>query len=127
ADRGQVALRQQRQRGADLVGAVGPEQQVDLVDVQELAVDRHLVGGIGLVVVIDERDRTPEQAALGIDVVAPDLQRQQKLAAVRRIGAGEAEAQTDLDRIGGVRALRGETEDRGRGNGDEARCYAPGR
>ena len=40
--------------------------------------------GIGLVVVIDELDRAAEHAALGVDVVAPDLEGEQDLLAVRR-------------------------------------------
>ncbi len=69
------------------VGGVGPEHQVDLVDVDELRVDAGNGGGIGLVVVVDELDLPPEEPALGVDLLLPDLHAEQRLLAVGRRAA----------------------------------------
>jgi hypothetical protein len=54
--------------------------------------------------VIDELEGTSQQPAFGVDVVAPDFQRQKILLAVGRNCAGERHAETDLDRMGRARA-----------------------
>jgi hypothetical protein len=100
-----AVLHDHRHRGRDHVGGIGPDQQVDLVDTDELGVDARHVVGVALVVVIDKFDRAPQKPALGVDVLSPDLQRQQVLLAVGRDRAGERHAEADLDRIG--RARRG--------------------
>src|SRR5262249_1035980 len=53
-------------------------------------------------VVIDELHRPAEQAALGVDVVLPDVDRQQGGLAVHGQAAGERHPEADLDRLGGV-------------------------
>lgn len=61
------------------------------------------VVGIALVVVTDELDGTSQESAFGVDVIAPDFQRQKILLALGRNRAGERHAETDLDRIGCAR------------------------
>ena len=53
-----------------------------------LGVDAGHVVGIALVVVIDELDGTSQASAFGVDVIAPDFQRQKILLAVGRSRAG---------------------------------------
>ena len=103
ADRGPVVLHDDRHRRRDHVGGVWPEQKVDLVDGDELRIERRHGARVALVVVVDELDRSPEQPALGVDIVAPKLQRHQDLLAVCGDAAGERQAQADLHRIGGLR------------------------
>jgi hypothetical protein len=62
--------------------------------------------------VIDELDGTSQQPAFGVDVVAPDFQRQKILLAVGRNCAGERHAETDLDRMGRARGHSGPVDDR---------------
>ena len=71
-------------------------------DVNQLGVDAGHVRRIALIVVVDELDRTAEQPALGIDIVAPKLKRDQKLLAVLRHAARHCHAEAHLDRLGGV-------------------------
>src|SRR4029453_3813123 len=61
---------------------------------------------IGLVVVIDELDRTAEQPALGVDVFFPNLLGEQRRLAVGRKPAGLRYAIADLDRLAGLRPGR---------------------
>jgi hypothetical protein len=62
--------------------------------------------------VIDELDGTSQQPAFGVDVVAPDFQRQKILLAVGRNCAGERHAETDLDRMGRARGHSAPVDDR---------------
>jgi len=88
ADRHLVCLHDHRHCRRDHVGGIGPDQQVDFVDADELGVDAGHVVGIALVVVINEFDGPSQESALGVDVVAPDFRRQEILLAVGRVGAG---------------------------------------
>ena len=106
ADRGLVVLHQHRNCRRHHVGRVGADQQIDFVDVDQLGIDPGHVLRIALVVIEHQLDRTAEQAAFGVDVVAPDLQRRQHLLADRRHAAGERHAQADPDRLGGLRRAR---------------------
>jgi hypothetical protein len=81
-------------------------------DVNQLGVDAGHVRRIALIVVVDELDWAAEQPALGVDVVAPGLQRDQKLLAVLRHAAGHRHAEADLDRLGGSSARAREKQDR---------------
>ena len=67
----QVALLDQRHDRRGGHRPIGRDQQVDLVDVEQLGVDRRGERRVGLVVVDDEIDLAPEQAALGVDVLDP--------------------------------------------------------
>ena len=58
---------------------------------------------VGLVVVIDEFDRTAEQAALGVDFLLPDLGAEQRLFAVGGERTGQRHAEADFDRGGALR------------------------
>ena len=109
ADRQLLVLDDGRHRRRDEIGAVGPEQQVDFVDGDQLGVDARHVRRRALVVVDDELDRPAEQPALGVDVVAPDFERGVDHLARRSAGAGERQAHADLDRIA---ALRGRARQR---------------
>ncbi len=103
ADGHHVVLHDDRHGGRRHVGRVGTEQQIDFVDRDELGVDARHVRRIALVVVIDELDRPAEQPAVGVDVVAPQLERDDELLAVLRHSAGQGHAEADLDRIGRAR------------------------
>jgi hypothetical protein len=107
ADRHLVLRHDDRHRRRDHIGGIGPEQQVDFVDAEQLGVDGRHVVAVALVVVIDELDRAAQDAALGVDVVAPDLEPEQQLLAVRRHPSGQRHAEPDLDRVGGARRGRG--------------------
>jgi len=63
------------------------------------------VRGIALVIVEHKLNRPPQQAALRIDVVAPDLQSGEHLLADRRHAAGQCHAQANPDRLGGLRRI----------------------
>ena len=88
-----------RHRRHDKIGAVARNQQVDLVDVDQLRVDGRHQRRVALVVVIDQLDRPAEQAALGIDLVFPDLESEQPGLADDRKRAGQFHAEADLDRL----------------------------
>ena len=71
ADEQLLALDRDRHRRGDLGRGIARDDQVDLVDVEELGVDRRDFGRLALVVIVDELDGPAEQAALGIDVGLP--------------------------------------------------------
>ena len=102
-DRHHVLLHDDRDHRGDHVGGVGPDQQVDLVDVDELRIDAGHVRRVALIVVAQEIDRAAEQPALRIDVVAPDLERDQELLADAGDAPRHRHAAADLDRLRGVR------------------------
>jgi len=68
-----------------------------------------------MVVIIDQLDRAAEQTSLGVDVLLPDFDRQQRRLAVGRKGPGKRHAEADLDRLGRLRARRPLEQERGRG------------
>jgi len=55
-------------------------------------------------------ERPAEEPAPGVDVIAPELKRDQKLLAVLRHAAGHRHAETDFDRLGGVNACVSEKQ-----------------
>ena len=59
------------------IGAVARDDEVDLVDIEQLCIDAGHQRRVGLVVVIHQLDRPAEQPALLVDVLGPDLHRQQ--------------------------------------------------
>src|SRR6185312_7036842 len=87
----------------------------DFVDVKELGVDAGHFLRRALVVVIDELDLAPEQAAFLVDLVAPDLDAEQALLADRREEAGERHGEADLERRLVLGVGRREAEHRRRG------------
>ncbi len=122
ADRGLLVLHQHRDCRSDHVGRVWADQQVDFVDIDQLGVDPRHVRRIALVVIEHKLDRAPEQPALGVDVVTPNLQRRQHLLAGRRHAAGQCHAEADPDRLRGIADI-GECQracDRQRRNGASA-------
>ena len=86
-------------RRHDHVGAVAGDDQVDLIDLEQLGVERRNLRRVRLVVVVDELDRPAEQAALGIDVVAPDFHGDQGRLAAGTERPGERHGEADLDRL----------------------------
>ena len=71
----------------DQIGRVAHEN-VHLVHIQELGVDAGHSCSIGLVVIVDQLDRAAEQAALGVDLLYPDLFREKMRLAGRGKAAG---------------------------------------
>src|SRR5207248_3379658 len=83
-------------------------------------------GGIGLVVVVDEPDRPPEQTALGVHVLGPHLHREQRGPAVPAQRAGEAHAEPDFERLLRNRRERdGEGERRSDGRMPAIHAFLP--
>ena len=76
---------------------IGRKQQIDLVDVDQLGVDRRRLGSARLVVIDDQFDLAAEQSTLGIDIVAPDFDPQQRSLAATRKAAGLRHRHADLD------------------------------
>ena len=62
-------------------GGIRAQQQVDLVLADEALVQCLAGAGIGLVVVVDDLDRTPQQCAARIEIMGPHLYALQLLAA----------------------------------------------
>ena len=94
----QAALLDERHERRGRHRRVGREQQIDLVDVDQLGVDRRRLRCTRLVVIDDEFDLAAEQAALGVDVVAPDLDAELRSLAAAREAAGLRHRHADLDR-----------------------------
>jgi hypothetical protein len=94
-----VVLDRDRHRRRDHVRAIARDDHVDLVDIEQLGVDPRHRRRIGLVVVIDELNRPAQQTLLGVDVVLPDLHRQQCRLAGAGKPAGQRHAKTDRDRF----------------------------
>jgi hypothetical protein len=103
ADEGLAVLHGDRNRRRHHVGRIAADDQIDFVHVEKLGVDAGHGRRIALVVVVDEFDRTPQQSAGGIDVVLPDLHRNQGRFAVRGERSALRHGKTDGDRIGGAR------------------------
>src|SRR5262249_56575762 len=95
-------------------GAEAADDQIDLVDVEQLGVDARHRRRIGLVIVINELDRTAEEPALGVDVFFPNLLGEQRRLAVGREPAGLRYAVADLDRLAGLRPGRAREQQRAR-------------
>ena len=109
ADERLALLHHDRHRRRDHVGGVAADHEIDFVDVDQLGVDARHRRRIALVIVVNELDRTPEQAALGVDLLFPDLHAEQRLLAVGGERTGQRHAEADLDRLARLR-LRGADE-----------------
>ena len=99
ADEQLLPLDHDRHRRRDLAGGIAADDQIDFVDVEQLGVDAGHLRRIALIVVVDQLDRPAEQPAFGVDVVFPDLHRQQRRLAVGRQRTGQRHAEADLDRL----------------------------
>ena len=97
-DQQHAALLDQRHDRRGRHRRVGREQQIDLVDVEQLRVERRRLRGARLVVIDHEFDLAAEQPALGVDVVAPDLVTEQRGLAAAGEPAGLRHRHADLDR-----------------------------
>jgi hypothetical protein len=116
----ELALHHERHRRRDDVGAVARHDHVHLVHVEELGVDAGHRCRIGLVVVVDQLDLAAEQAAPGVDVLRPDLHRDQRGLAVARERAGQAHAEADLERL--LRGRRADERERDCQGAQNAPC-----
>src|ERR1700722_9269316 len=77
-----------------------------MVDVEQLGVDAWHVRGIALVVVKYQFDRTPQQSTLRIDLVGPDLRRQDTRLADYGEPADERVRKADGNWFGGATTCR---------------------
>src|SRR5438552_242719 len=77
----------------------GGYDAIDLGDVEHLRVDAGHGGGVGLIVVEDELHRPPEQPALLVHVVFPDLHGEERGLAVGGEPTRQRHAEADLDRV----------------------------
>jgi hypothetical protein len=119
-----VALRHAH-RGENRAGRVGADDQIDLVDRDELLVERAREVGLGLVVPHHPFDRPAEQAVAAVDLVDENLADHLVHQAGRGEGSGERERAADADRRSRRRrrcGLDGQGERESAGNG--ARCEA---
>ena len=85
--------------GAADEGSIGREHQVDLVLVEQPAVERLRHRRCALVIIDDHLHRTPEQTALLVHMLEPAVI--DRFVIGRRLGerAGEAERAADHDRL----------------------------
>ena len=95
-----VMLDRHRHRRRDHVRAIAGDDQIDFIDIEQLGVNPGHRRRIALVVVIDELDRPAEKPALRVDVVLPDLHREQRRLAGGGKPAGQRHAETDCYRLG---------------------------
>ena len=96
-----VVLHGDRQRRGDDRRRVAAVDEIYLIDIEQLRVDRRHIGRIALIVIIDEFDRPPKQTAFGVLVFRPNLHGEQRRFAAARQRARLSHAEPDLDRIGG--------------------------
>jgi hypothetical protein len=94
----QAALLDERHDWRGGNSAVRRDQQIDLVDVEQLGIDRRRQRRVRLVVVDDEVDLAAQQAALLVDVLDPHLQCEQRRLAAGAKRSGLRHAHADLDR-----------------------------
>ena len=102
-DEGFALLHHHRHGRRHHVSRVGAENEVDLVDIEELRIDARYRRRVRLIIVVDELDRPPEQAALGIGLLLPDFHAEQRLLAVGGERTGQRHPKSDLDRFAGLR------------------------
>ena len=94
----EVALLDERHDRRRRHGAVGRDQEVDFVDIEQLRVDAGRGRRVRLIVVGDQLDLAVEQPALLVDVFDPHLQREQRGLAAAAERARLRDADADLDR-----------------------------
>jgi hypothetical protein len=88
-----------RHRRSDEIGAVPRDNEVDLVDVEELRIDPRHCRRVALVVIVNQFHRPAEQPSLGVDVLLPDLHREQRRLARGGDPASQTHAKPDRDRL----------------------------
>ena len=110
ADQQLALLHDHRKRRRNEIGAIGPVDKIDFVDVEQFGVDARYVSWIRLIVVVDKLDLAAKEAALGVDLLFPDLGAEQCLLAVRRQWTGQRQRKADLNwfiALSGSRSRRG--------------------
>jgi hypothetical protein len=110
ANQQEAALLDERQQRGSRHRRVGCEQKVDLVDVEQLCVDRRRLRCARLVVIDDELDLPAEQPALRVDLITPDFDAEQRGLAAAGETAGLRHGHADLDRTLLCERARGERE-----------------
>src|SRR6185312_12244195 len=98
-----VLLHDDRHSWRGLRGRIRTDDEIALVDVEQLGVDARNGRGVGLIVVIDDLDLSPEQTAVLVGRLFPDFGAEQRLLAVRRQRAGQRHGKADLDRLAALR------------------------
>jgi hypothetical protein len=102
--------------GEDAAGGVGPDDQVDLVDGDQLLVEAARQLGLGLIIEEHPLDGPAEQAVALVQLLDVDLARDLVEQRRRREGARERQRAADADRRTGRRrhhaAGEGEKDDR---------------
>ena len=66
ADQQLALLHDHRQRRRNEIGAIGPVDKIDFVDIEQFGVDARYVSWIRLIVVVDKLDLAAKKAALGV-------------------------------------------------------------
>lgn len=129
ADEDLLSLHGDRQRRRQQVGAVGADDQVDLVDVEQLGIDTGHGRRIGLIIIMNEPHRTAEQPAFGIGILFPDLLGEQGRPAVGGEASRQRHAVADLDGFARLRRRRGGDESTGgkRRDGEQGAGYRDGK
>ncbi len=84
--------------------------EIHLIDIEQLGVDAGHIGGLGLVIVVDQFDLAAQESPPGVYIVPPDLHRQQCRLPGRTQGAGQRHAKTELKGLGRMRR-RGKRND----------------
>src|SRR5262249_32109825 len=85
-------------RGED-IGAVAADDDVDFVDIEQLAVNARHRRRVALVVVVNELHGSPDKTALGVGFLDPYFHREQRGFPVWPERTGLRNAKTDLDRL----------------------------
>jgi hypothetical protein len=97
ADQQKAALLDHRHDRRRRHRRIGRKQKIDLVDVDQFRIDCRGLRGARFVVIHDKFDLATEQAALGVDIVAPDLDTKQRSLAAGRETAGLRHTHADFD------------------------------
>ncbi len=114
---GSLANRERR------AGADGAGEEVDLGDLEQLFRLLHRDGGIGLLVLVDELDRAPHDAAGGIHFLGGEIEAPAHLLADAGVGAAERGHHPDLDGIGRLRSREARCRQQGGKHGRSIRGH----
>jgi hypothetical protein len=69
-------------------GTIRAYNKIDLVEIQELGIDRRNFGRRALIIVIDELHGSTKHSSFGVCVLFPDVVREQRGPAIRRETSG---------------------------------------
>src|SRR5262249_53347797 len=111
-----------RHRRREHIGTVTTDDDVDFVDIEQLAVDARHRRRVALVVVVNKLHRPSEKTALGVGFLDPYFHREQRGFAVRPEWTGFRDAKTDLDRLLVLRRCRRHRAKRGERPDQASKC-----